>query len=124
MRQDRARNRGRGGEFIARLPPHFHAVARQNFERGLFGPARSRVCVLAHHDGAGESLLAPVLAHRLGDREDVAFGETAVEGCAPVATGAEGHAFGGVLRIRLPLVIIALQLGHVNFQLRGRGLAG
>ena len=65
-----------------------------------------------------------VIADRLGDGEDVRFGERAVGGRAAMAAGAEADALVRVGEVGLALVVIAFELAPVDQHVRRCGLAG
>ena len=85
---------------------------------------RQRVRVLAHVERTGDGLRFPVLADRLGDRQDVRLIERAAQGCSAVPAGPEADLLGGIVRIRPALEIVPFQPREINqHRLWGR-LAG
>ena len=54
--------------------------------------------VLAEKERAADAGLQPVFGDRLGNGQDVRFVETALEGRAVMAAGAEGDALSGCVR--------------------------
>jgi hypothetical protein len=122
--EDRARDRGRGREAIVALDHRLYAVRRQHLERGALGGSGERVRVLAQIERAVDALLAPVVADRLGDREDVRFSERARERRAAVAARAEADALGGILGFRSARVVLVLESRHVDQHVLRRRLAG
>ena len=122
--EDRARDRGRRGEAVVALDHSFHDIRREHLERGALRGRGERVGVLAQVERPVDALLAPVVADRLGDREDVRFRERAPQRRAAVAAGAEAHTLRGVLEVGRARVVLALELGHVDQHVLRRGLAG
>ncbi len=82
-------------------------------------------CVSApRKSGPVDARLLAVLADGLGDRQDVGLVEAAPQRRAAVAGGAEGDALGRVARIGLLRGVPAQQVGHVDQEFAGGGLAG
>jgi hypothetical protein len=59
----------------------------------------------------------PIIADRLGNRQNVRFGERTIERGAAVTAGAEANHLGGVVHARTPLEIVAFETGRINQQL-------
>src|SRR5271165_870570 len=68
-------------------------------------------------------MAVPIVADGLGNRDDMGLGERAMQRGTTVAAGAEDNHLVGVAYIGLVLVILLLQLGHVNQQILGGGFA-
>ena len=100
-----------------------HIVRGQHLESGALRGCRERVGVFPHVERTVGSLLSTVVADRLGDRQNVRFGECAVEGRAAVSAGAETDELVGILQIGMALEIRRLQASYVDQHLLGSGLA-
>ena len=122
--EDGVRNDRRRREAVVALDHGRHVVGRQHLERGTLRRPRERVRVLAHVERTGDGLRLPVLADRLGDRQDVRLIERAAQGCSAVPAGPEADLLGGIVRIRPALEIVPFQPREINqHRLWGR-LAG
>ena len=117
-------DRRRRREAVIALDDGRHLVGRQHLQRRALRRPRERVRVLAHVERTGDGLLMPVVADRLGDRQDVRLVERAAQGCSAVPAGPEADLLGGIVRIRPALEIVPFQQGEIDqYLLRGR-LAG
>jgi hypothetical protein len=123
VRQDRARDRRRGGHAAALLDHGLDAVGRQHLERRALCRSGERVRVLAQEERSIGALAAPVVADRLGDGEHVGLGERARERRAAMPAGAERDALRGVVEVGLPRVVLALEAREIDEQLLRRGPA-
>src|SRR5208282_1880130 len=88
--------------------------------RALRGPGE-RVRVLAHEEWSIDTQRPPVVADRLGDRQDVRFRERAIQRAAAVATGAKNDELLRIAEVRPALVVAPLQLRKIHQQLLGCG---
>jgi len=79
--------------------------------------------VLAHIERAIGSLGLPVVADRLGDRENVSLGERSVQWRAAMPAGAKTDPLLGVIDIGPALKILAFKARQVDQHLFRRGLA-
>ena len=122
--EDGVRDHRRRREAVVALDDGRHIVGRQHLQRGALRRPRERVRVLAHVERTGDRLLMPVVADRLGDRQDVRLVERAAQGCSAVPAGPEADLLGGIVRIRPALEIVPFQPREIDQHLlRGR-LAG
>ena len=80
--------------------------------------------IFAHEQRAVGLLALAVLANGLGNRRDVALGETAVERGASVAGSSERHLLLRVGDVGLRFVVSLFKLRHIDQQRLGRLLAG
>ena len=80
--------------------------------------------ILAEKERPGDTTPGAILANRLGDGEDVCFGEGALEWGSAVTACPEADPLGRIFGIGLPLVVVTLQPRHVDQQLWWSGLAG
>ena len=111
---------GVGVKPSSRLNDRLDAVGGEHFEGGSLGRAGQGVRVLADEERPVDAFAVAVLADRLRDGEDVRLGERAVERRAAVAAGAEADELLRIVEVRLALVVIALQLGHIDQHGGGR----
>jgi hypothetical protein len=56
-----------------------HSIARQNFECSTLRGSRQRMGVLPHGERTVHSVTFPVVTNRLGDGQNVRFGECTVQ---------------------------------------------
>ena len=75
VRKDGARNDRRRREAVVALNESLHAVRSEHLERNAFSGTGQGVGVFAHEEGTRYLLVAPILADRLRDGEDVRLGE-------------------------------------------------
>ena len=73
----------------------------------------------AEKQRAVDAVRAPIIADRLGDRQNVRFVERARRTKSPMSRGAEGDTFGGDGEVRKIRIIRADESRHVN-EHRGR----
>ncbi len=88
------RVRERRGRRVSQCLVHHHLdiVGRQHLERAGEGGLGEGVSILGQEQGTIGAVGRPVFTDGLGNRQDVAFVERAVEGGAAVSAGAEAHA--------------------------------
>src|SRR5208283_627755 len=109
---------------VVLLDDRFDIVRGQHLKRcALCGPG-NRMSVFSHVERTIRSLLPPVLANCLGNREYVRFGESSMQRRATVPARAEADELGGIIQVRLTLEIIPLQAGHIYQHLFGSWFAG
>src|SRR5262249_10961025 len=84
-----SRNDRRWRHAIVTLDDGLYPVGRQHLQCGALGRRGQSVRVLAHVEGTGRALSAPVIADGLSDGEDVGLRERATQRRAPVSAGAE-----------------------------------
>src|SRR5262249_41597254 len=89
--ENSVRDNRRWGYSIVLLNDGFDVVAGQHLERGALRRPGHRVGVLADVERTISGLVAPIIANRLGDSENVRLGERTVQRRTPVPAGAEAH---------------------------------
>src|SRR5262249_19872609 len=94
------RDNRRRGYCIVLLNDGFDIVGGQHLERGTLRRPGHRVGVLADVERTISGLVAPIIANRLGDSENVRLGERTVQRRTPVPAGAEAHQLGTVSHLR------------------------
>ena len=110
VNKDGVRDHRRRREAIVALDHGLDVVGRQHLECRALRRPRERVRVLAHVERTVVTVwLMPVLADRLGDRQDVRLVERATQGCSAVPAGPEADLLGRISRIRPALEIVPFQ---------------
>ena len=79
--------------------------------------------VLAHEERPADFVRAAIFANRLGDREDMRFGEGVVQARAAMAARAEAHELIRIGEIGSTVVEIGLQSAHIDQELIRSGVA-
>src|SRR4051812_19108024 len=79
--------------------------------------------VLAHVERPIGALAAPIITNGLGNGQNMALVERAVQGSAAVAAGAKAHQLVDIARVGLTLEIIALKPGRIDEHVFGSRLS-
>ena len=109
MGDDRGRREAEAG-----LNAGLDTVGRQHFHRAGKGGFRQGMGIHADEQRPRDTGLLAVLHQRLGHRQNVGFGEGAVQGAAAVTGGAEGDPLLRAAHVRLVEVVGADQTGNVG----------
>src|SRR5271166_303790 len=104
MRDDRSRR-----YTLTLLDDRLHVIRREHGERRMLCRPGHGMSVFPHIERAVGSLPSPVVADRLGNREDVRFGEGAVEGRATMAACTEDDHLVGIAQVRTAFEVLLLK---------------
>ena len=116
---------GRGGrKTIVALDKCFHAVGREDFERGALRGRGRGVRILAHEQRPADAFALAVFADGLRDRENVRLGERAVERRAAMPARAKADELVRIGEVGGALVVITFELRGVNEQRSGGRFSG
>ncbi len=108
------RDAGRRRVAVGGVDQHVDAVGGEHLERGRPGRLGERVGVAPEEQRAVDRLARPVLADRLGHRDDVGLVERAVEARAAVARRAERDPLGRVVGVGSLRVVRRHEVGDVD----------
>src|SRR5690242_5603287 len=101
VNENRSRDYRSGSDTIAVLNNRLDVIRSQYLERSALRGCRQGVCVFPHVKRPVSSLLSPIIADRLCNREDVRFGKSAVERSSTMSAGAEADELIAIARVWL-----------------------
>ncbi len=122
--EDRVRDCRRWRIALVAVNHHVDAVCSQHLQRRPVCRLRERMRVPAEIQRAADVVGAAIVADRLGDGEDVRFGERAAQRRAAMAARAEPDPLRDVVDIRCARVVGVVQQAQVDEQAVGSGLTG
>src|SRR6185436_20791486 len=97
-----------------RLNKGLDPVRGQHLKRVMLCSARNSMAVFSHEQRAVDPLVSPVVADRLGHRQDMSLREGAVERGTTMSACSETDQFVGIADVWLPLIIIALEFDDID----------
>ena len=112
--QDRMRDHRRRRVAAALVDHDVDAVGGKHFHRARQRRLGERMGIDADEQRTGQSRFAAVIADRLRRRQDMIFVEGVFQRRPAVTRGSEGHALGGIGRIRFRCEISRYQPRHVD----------
>ncbi len=124
VREDGVREHRRRRVLVVFCEHDLDAIGGEHLKGAGASRYRERVRIDAEEQRATNTILRPVLADRLADRQHVPFVERAIQRRSPMPRGTEGDRLRGHCHIGDPGVVRCNELRHVHPSDRGGGLAG
>ena len=123
VHQDRPRDDRSWRHAVVALNDGLDVVGCQDLQRRALSRPGNGMCVLAHEERTAGAVRLPVVADRLGDGEDVGFGERPMQRRAAMATGAEPDQLVRIREIGPATEIFAFKLREIDQQFLRRRLS-